>query len=127
MKKLDRNQIEQTILSLLPDDEYRKVCLSLFVESILEADSYGKNKWGVYCCSDRVRLLVGSLIVFTIHGEGLWITLDKQLLDEKKECQRLLEASEAWRWGEGDWAEYSFGPIEKRNTFLQEIARISGR
>ena len=110
MKKLDRNQIEQTISSLLPDDEYRKVCLSLFVESILEADSYGENKWGVYCCSDRVRLLVGSLIVFTIHGEGLWITLDKQLLDEKKEYQRLLEASEAWRWGEGDWAEYKLVP-----------------
>lgn len=110
MKKLDRNQIEQTLSSLLPDDEYRKVCLSLFVESILEADSYGKSKWGVYCCSDRVRLLVGSLIVFTIHGEGLWITLDKQLLDEKKDYQRLLEVSEAWRWGEGDWAEYKLVP-----------------
>jgi len=46
MKKLDRNQIERTISSFLPDEEYRKVCLSLFVDSLLEANSYGSKKWG---------------------------------------------------------------------------------
>jgi len=50
------------------------------------------------------------LIVFTIHKEGLWLSLDKQLLDERKDAQNLLEASEAWRWGEGDWAEYQRVP-----------------
>lgn len=67
MKKPDVSQIEKTISSLLPDEEYRKVCLSLFVESLFKANTYGSDKWGAYCYSGGVRLLVGSLIVFTIH------------------------------------------------------------
>ncbi|MEG3057297.1 MAG: HNH endonuclease signature motif containing protein [Methanoculleus sp.] len=115
MKKLDRNQIERTISSFLPDEEYRKVCLSLFVDSLLEANSYGSKKWGAYCYSGGVRLLVGSLIVFTIHRKGLWLALDKQLLDEKKDERRQLEASESWSWGRGEWSEYK--KIPSRNGY----------
>jgi 5-methylcytosine-specific restriction protein A len=100
------SKIEKIISSLLPNEEYKKVCLPLFAESLLEANSYGCNKWGVHCYRDRVRLLVGSLIVFTIHKDGLWLSLDKQLLDEMKDGQNLLEESKAWRWDKGRWSEY---------------------
>ena len=106
MTNSETNKIEKAMSSLLPDEEYRKTCLSLFVESLLEASSYGRNKWGVYCYSEGVRLLVGSLIVFTVHKNGLWLSLDKQLLNEMKDKQSILEGSKAWHWDNGDWAEY---------------------
>ncbi|WP_214084211.1 HNH endonuclease [Methanoculleus sp.] len=103
-------KIEETISSLLPDEDYRQACLSLFVESLLEANSYGCNKWGVYCYSEGVRLLVGSLIVCTVHKNGLWLSLDKQLLNEMKDKQDVLEEREAWHWDNGDWSEYKMVP-----------------
>jgi len=115
MKNPDIRQIEQTISSLLPNEEYRKVCLSLFSESLLKANTYGSDKWGAYCYSGGVRLLVGSLIVFTIHKEGLWLSLDKQLLNEKKDEQSLLEKSKAWRWERGEYSEYE--PVPSRNGY----------
>ena len=110
MKKPDVSQIEKTISSLLPDEEYRKVCLSLFVESLFKANTYGSDKWGAYCYSGGVRLLVGSLIVFTIHKEGLWLSLDKQLLGEREDEQSMLEKSKAWRWERGKYFEYERVP-----------------
>ena len=115
MKNPNIRQIEQTISPLLPDKGYRKVCLSLFVESLLKANTYGSDKWGAYCYSGGVRLLVGSLIVFTIHKEGLWLSLDKQLLNEKKDKQSLLEKSKAWRWERGEYSEYE--PVPSRNGY----------
>lgn len=115
MKNPDIRQIEQTISSLLPNEEYRKVCLSLFAESLLKVNTYGSDKWGAYCYSGGVRLLVGSLIVFTIHKEGLWLSLDKQLLNEKKDEQSLLEKSKAWRWERGEYSEYE--PVPSRNGY----------
>lgn len=106
MKGPDVSQIERTVSLLLPDEEYRKVCLSLFLESILKANAYGSDKWGAYCYSGGVRLLVGSLIVFTIHREGLWLSLDKQLLSEMKNERDLLEKSNSWHWDEGEYSEY---------------------
>ena len=115
MKKPDTRRIEQIVSSLLPDEEHRKVCLSLFVESLLKANTYGSNKWGIYCYNGGVRLLVGSLIVCTIHKEGLWLPLDKQLLDEKKDEKSLLEGNRAWRWEKGKYAEYE--QVPSRNGY----------
>ena len=115
MKNPDIRQIEHTISSLLPNEEYRRVCLSLFVESLLKANTYGSDKWGAYCYSGGVRLLVGSLIVFTVHKEGLWLSLDKQLLNEMKDEQSLLEKSKAWRWERGKYSEYE--PVPSRNGY----------
>ncbi|MFA7071098.1 HNH endonuclease [Methanoculleus bourgensis] len=115
MKNPDIRQIEHTISSLLPNEEYRRVCLSLFVESLLKANTYGSDKWGAYCYSEGVRLLVGSLIIFTVHKEGLWLSLDKQLLNEMKDEQSLLEKSKAWRWERGEYSEYE--PVPSRNGY----------
>ncbi|KAF5037046.1 HNH endonuclease [Methanoculleus sp. UBA430] len=114
-------KIEETILSLLPDEDYRRACLSLFVESLLEANSYGRNKWGVYCYSEGVRLLVGSLIVCTVHKNGLWLSLDKQLLNEMKDKQDILEECKAWHWDNGDWSEYK--KIPSKNGYYIPSSR----
>ena len=71
MKNPDIRQID-ILYHLLPNEEYRRVCLSLFVES---SQLYlWERQVGAYCYSEGVRLLVGSLIIFTVHKEGLWLS-----------------------------------------------------
>lgn len=96
--------------SIVPDPEARNLYLSIFLESILEANKYGANKWGVYYTNDKIRLLVGSLIVLTVEKHGLWVTLDRQLLDKSNNELDLLEHSDDWRWDTGSWSEYRAVP-----------------
>lgn len=59
--------------------------------STKKADSLGRNKWGAYYTSEGIRLVVGNLIIFTIHKNGIWLALDKQLLDKMDGKRDLLE------------------------------------
>lgn len=111
----DIRKIEKNISALLPDEEYRNMCLSLFSEAIDEVNSYGSEKWGIHHFSDKTRLLVGNIILFTIHKNGLWLSLDKQLLSEMKDKQSLLEQSTAWRWDEDGYSEYN--KVPSRNGY----------
>lgn len=109
------NKVERTITSLLPNEEDRKICLSLFLEALKKANSCGSNKWGAYCYKEGVRLLVGSLIVFTIHKDRIWLALDKQMLNERTDKRKLLEDSELWNWEKDDYSEYI--PVPSMNGY----------
>jgi len=111
----DTNKAKRFITSLLPNDEYRKICLSLFLEALNKANSHGSNKWGAYYHSEGVRLLVGNLIVFTIHRNGIWLALDKQLLNEMQEKRSLLEKCGTWHWETGSYSEYK--PVPSINGY----------
>ncbi|MCC6608035.1 MAG: hypothetical protein IT327_32825 [Anaerolineae bacterium] len=102
-------EIESEITLLIPDREVRRLYLSVFVESLTEAHSHGANKWGVYYIVDanRLRLLVGSIIVLTVHKQGLWMALDHELLQKSKEEQNMLNLSNNWRWDTDDYPEYT--------------------
>lgn len=104
MLNSDVYNAERVIASLIPDAELRKLCLSVFLESLIEANIYGAHKWGVYYTNDRMRLVVGSLIVLTIHRQGVWVTLDQQLLENAKEERRVLERSGDWHWDTSRWS-----------------------
>jgi 5-methylcytosine-specific restriction protein A len=108
----DIYEIESAIALLLPDAKVRKLCLSVFLESLTKANTCGANKWGVYYSTDgeRLRLLVGSMIVLTIHKQGVWITLDEQLLQKSREELELLNLSEDWHWDTGRWSKYTRVP-----------------
>jgi len=109
MTDLNIDKLRKAMISLFPNDEYRKICLRLFLESLNKANSYGNNKWGAYYYNEGVRLLVGNLIVLTVHKNGIWMALDKQLLNEIKDAQ-LLEESSLWQWETGDYSEYKVIP-----------------
>lgn len=112
MTNFTANEVEK----ILPDEERRKIYLSLFSEALKKANSYGNNKWGAYCEDKRVRLLVGSLIVFTIHKNGIWLALDKKLLDkmtEKGISLENLEKNGVWRWHTGRYSKYD--PVPSMN------------
>ena len=102
---------------LLPNEKNRKICLSLFSEALNKANSFGSNKWGAYYQSDGIgiRLLVGNLIVFTIHKGEIWLALDKQILNESKVTQDLLENTSGWRWDTGRYSEYI--PVPSKNGY----------
>lgn len=110
-------QVQKIVTLLLPDEENRKMCLSLFAEALNKADSFGSNKWGAYYRSDGIgiRLLVGNLIVFTIHRGEIWLALDKEMLNESKAKQDVLENARSWRWDTGRYSEYI--PVPSRNGY----------
>lgn len=89
----------QIVTSLLPDTRVRKRCLEVFVEAVIEANKYGANKWGVHVLSDRVRLLVGNLIVLTIHNQAVWMALDQLSLEESPDGRNEIEHPLDWKWG----------------------------
>lgn len=58
----------------------RQVVLSIFADSICEANRYGRHNWAVTFAGDRLRLHVGHYIIFTIwKPESIWICLDAHL------------------------------------------------
>lgn len=95
---MSHNEIAQIATSLLPDTTVRKRCLEVFVEAVIEANKYGANKWGVHVLSDRVRLLVGNLIVLTIHNQAVWMALDQLSLEESPDGRNEIEHSLDWQW-----------------------------
>ena len=103
----DISEVERIIASLLPDVKVRDRCLSVFVEALTEANLYGTHKWGVYYRNDALRLLVGSLIVLTIHRQGVWMALDRQLLQESANEFDILNQSKGWQWDTGRWSKYT--------------------
>ncbi|AKB17052.1 HNH endonuclease [Methanosarcina sp. WWM596] len=111
----DTDKTHDAMESLFPDGEYRKLILSLFLEALKKANSYGSNKWGAYYYDEGVRLLVGNLIVFTVHKNGIWLTLDKQLLNERTDIWKLLDESDLWHWETGDYSEYK--PVPSMNGY----------
>ncbi len=115
--KNDIYDIENVINSLLPEAEVRKLCLSVLLESLIETNTYGSNKWGIYYIADpdRLRFLVGSLIVLSIHKQCVWMALDQQLLYELKEESDILKTSQDWRWDSDSLPEYT--RIPSRNGF----------
>ena len=101
-------KIEDFVASLLPDNQVRKLCLSVLLESVIEANKYGPSKWGVYYIpdADRLRLLIGSMIVLTIQKQGVWMALDQELLQQSKEDLDILNRFEDWHWDNGRWSQY---------------------
>jgi len=108
-------EVDRVIKYLLPDEKKRKLCLEMFVEAIIYANSQGGDKWGIYYLPDRVRLLVGSLIAFTIVRNNIWLALDDQLLEASEQYQHLLEESDSWQWDIDGYLRYKV--IRSKNGY----------
>jgi 5-methylcytosine-specific restriction protein A len=117
MNRNDEVEVKSIIGSLHPQEEKRKLCLKMFAEAINQANSRGSDKWGTYYRPDKVRLLVGNLIVFTIESECVWLALDKQLLESSEKYQHLLKESNSWQWDKVDYPAYSQVP-SKNGYFI---------
>lgn len=104
--------INEFISSSFSDKKERMICLTIFWESVIIANSFGCNKWGVYFNKDehKLRLLVGSLIVLTVQGGRIWMTLDKEETQADKDIVSTLNSSDYWAWDTDDYPEYKAVP-----------------
>jgi len=59
--------VEQEVTRLLPDTQVRKLCLSVMLESLNEANLYGAQKWGVYFRND-----IGHCDYLEYHRNHIW-------------------------------------------------------
>ena len=112
-------EVESTINSIIPDKSKRKIYFTILLEVINLTDSYGSNKWGIYYLKDRIRFLIGNLIVFTISNRGIWIALDKERLKKDQVNLNL----EQWRWDIDDYPEYAV--IPSKNGFYNPSKDLS--
>jgi len=117
----ETEEVETVARKLFPEKEIRSVCLKVFAASINHADILGSGKWGVYFKENKIRLLVGNLIVCTAHENTLWMTLDADGLNASKDKRRLLSRSEGWEWDSGDYSKFSAVP--SRNGYYSHIVR----
>lgn len=113
------SKVESTINVIIPDKNKRKLYFTILLETINLADSFGSNKWGIYYMKDRIRFLVGNLIVFTISNRGIWLALDK----EKLENDQFYLNSGQWKCDSEDYPEYSV--IPSKNGFYSPSKNLT--
>lgn len=111
-KIIDRRSetVHLTLDQILPEKRLRENCLNIFSECIICADESGSNKWGLHLHKNKIRLLVGSMIVCTIQDEEIWLALDRGHLDSEGEFEEVLNDSPYWRWDTEDYPEYTRVP-----------------
>lgn len=93
-------QIEKVFRVLISNSKKRQHYLTILLEVINYASSFGSSKWCIQCSQGKIRLLVGHLILFTIEKECLWLALDKKLVDSSPVS---LDQVDFWKWDKNDY------------------------
>jgi hypothetical protein len=112
-----KDQVSRLMLSVLPSGaDVGQKCLRVFADGIERADGHGRNVWAVTHTKDKVRLIVGHVIVCALknrpeHGP-IWMALDKGLVESSA---FPLERSGDWEWDNDRYPEYK--TIDSRNGY----------
>ena len=109
MMKPDVEGVKRVVEELYPREDIRRICLKVFFIPINQADVFGSEKWGVYFTEEKIRHLVGNLIVCTANQGALWMALDAEMLASGNN-RRLLDEAEGWTWDLDGYPEYSQVP-----------------
>lgn len=111
-KIVDRRSVsvKETLDRILPEKNLRENCLNVFSECIICADESGSNKWGLHLQKNKIRLLVGSMIVCTIQDAEIWMAIDRAYLESENELEDVFNDSPFWRWDSEDYSEYTRVP-----------------
>ncbi len=75
--------------SIVDTNNHRAV-LSMLVDSIVEANLQTGGNWAVQCQRNDIRLTVGHYYIFVIDRNGIWLALDRDLIDTTN-CLTELE------------------------------------
>ena len=96
---------QETIARIFGQTEDR--CLAMFAESIQQAHRCGNSKWGVtHYHKDRVRLIVGGIVVCTLRVGRIWLVLDK-VYQGTNDYTSLKDSGD---WAETPWVDYKVIP-----------------
>ena len=91
MKVSNEGEAKQLVDWIYPENEVRQTCLTIFADSVIEANIHSRDKWVVKCEKNGsrreknyVRLQMNGrirhLIVCTLEKGQIWMALDKDLL-----------------------------------------------
>lgn len=100
----DLRALAQRIERVLPNQNVRMVQLTALADSIDYVTNRNPTLFVVHLKPNRVRLIVGRLIVLTLESNHIWLATDPS------HAERGLSALRSWRWGEGEYAEYRLVP-----------------
>lgn len=115
MRFSEVKQVQRLVESLIPDEKFRQICLSVFADSIARLHAHGTDVWGAYCASKCVRLLGGSHIVLTIENQCLWLCLDSVSLTSSQKVFQDVDTNESWRWDAADYPQYR--KVQSKNGY----------
>lgn len=78
-----------------PDAQLLKTVLAIFAEAIQEVDRYSRDSWVVQIEGDVIQLVLGHYLVLMTWENGVWLSLDKQLLEDERYSPSLASLR-AW-------------------------------
>jgi hypothetical protein len=93
--RLQSDQVEPLISSLLPVESVRSACLQIFARALVAANCSNPSGWGITPYADRVRLVVGHLVACTLHKGSIWVVLHQPA--GKGTVRTALADVSAWR------------------------------
>ena len=94
------------------DENVRNALLRSFASSIRQAHSVAPDKWSVYAENNRLRLVVGQLIVCTVEDNRVWLALDGAELERSIDHRTVLDETSAWTWDTDGYPSYKKVPSE---------------
>ena len=112
--------IGQLVDRMVTDEETRNAVLNVFASSIRRAHDVAPERWSVYAESNRLRLVVGQLIVCTVEDNRVWLALDGAALEQLDEKRHVLDAANAWEWDKGPYASYQ--KVHSKNGYFEPHA-----
>jgi len=82
------DEARRLMFSVLSNPEIRQRCMMVFADAIEVANRHARDVWAVTHTNDKVRLIVGHIIICTLanrpeHGP-IWMALDKGLVGTSK-------------------------------------------
>lgn len=104
--------------SILPDAATAQRHLSLFHQSVKYVRGRGAAPWAAHVKPDRIRLLVGQLIVMTVSAEWVWLATDDGA------DASVLSSLQSWEWDMTSDGRYKL--IPSRNGFYRSETDAGG-
>ena len=94
-------EAREKIESILPDSKIRKIALEMLADSIIYANSLSRNIWAVTNTdkyAESIWLQAGHYAVFILEKGRIWMSLDKQLIDNSVRDDLLFTQVNKWGW-----------------------------
>lgn len=121
MRLRSLDEVASAVNAILPNDSVRHRQLSTFCDALEYVQSRGAELWLVHVTRDRIRLLVGRLIVLTLLGDRVW------LASGTGEDAPSVPQLAAWQWDETSYPAYVLVPSRNRPAHFAFIDCVLAR
>ena len=91
---LSDNQIRQLLKEMLPSPNDYRIVLEIFAAGIQQAASHGDDRWALKMMQGdllTLRLHVGPVIIQSLVPSGIWLSFDRETLENLSHSKPLDE------------------------------------